>query len=452
MKNSPLLIVCILFITHSVFGISEFQWFDIGKKKYERIDLKTGTFEQRTVNGVWQKEADLVFEGVDIKAIPAECFPQKLSYKGKDLISIPGTGQVYLFDRVGKRLERLDVTFYHGYNFLATQYVRNDTLFSLGGYGFWHFNNLLTFFDLKNKEWEVKKTTGEAPVGGALSWNTSLPNRQGKMYAIEAIGNLDSPQSILSVNEFDAATSIWIKLGEIEVAELKKIGLNTVNFQSIGDLLFFSDPQFGLFVEPRSNRLYKYEGGDKLFFMPGSKLYVKDRWIYSIRVDLNKGFEQQVKIDSMTFYDLKSHSRLLGEFYQTKPWLTKDQLVFGFLSLVLLISLVLNFKKFRRQRETLPPPSPGYFLPKGGADLLEIFRLNGTDYLISTNEISILLDCEKKAFDTQRQYRSQFINSMNKFFEDNFAIEEAIYRKSMDDDKRFIKYGIKPEALEAIEV
>ena len=61
-----------------------------------------------------------------------------------------------------------------------------------------------------------------------------------------------------------------------------------------------------------------------------------------------------------------------------------------------------------------------------------------------------MLDCDKKAFDTQRQYRSHFINSMNKFFEDNFAIKGAIFRKSMDDDKRFIKYGIKPEALEAI--
>ena len=452
MKIRPLLIVCIFLFTHSVFGISEFQWFDIGKKKYVRIDLKKAAFGQRTLNGIWQKEADLVFEGVDLKEIPAECFPQKMSYKGKDLISIPGTGQVYLFDRIGKRLERVDGTFYHGYNFLATQYVRNDTLFSLGGYGFWHFNNLLTFFDFKNKEWEVKKTIGEAPAGGVLSWNTSQPNRLGKMYAIEAIGNLDSPRSILSVNEFDVDKSVWKKLGQIEVAELKKLGINTANFQSIGELLFFSDPQFGLYVEPESNQLYKYEGGDKLFFMPGSKLYVKDQWIYSIRVDLNKGFEQQVKIDSMTFDDLKNHSRLLGNFYQTKTWLTKDQLVFGCFGLILLISLLFNFKKFHRQEDPLPPSSPGYFLPKGGADLLEIFRLKGADYLISTNEISILLDCEKKAFDTQRQYRSQFINAMNKFFEDNFAIEEAIYRKSMDDDKRFIKYGIKPEALEAIKV
>ena len=83
MKIRPLLIVCIFLFTHSVFGISEFQWFDIGLKKYERIDLKTGAFEQRTLNGIWQKEADLVFEGVDLKTIPAECFPKKLSYKGK---------------------------------------------------------------------------------------------------------------------------------------------------------------------------------------------------------------------------------------------------------------------------------------------------------------------------------------------------------------------------------
>jgi hypothetical protein len=357
MKISPLLIVCILLITHSVFGISEFQWFDIGKKKYERIDLKTGAFEQRILNGNWQKEADLVFEGVELMEIPAECFPQKMSYKGKDLISIPGTGQVYLFDRVRKRLERVDGTFYHGYNFLATQYVRNDTLFSLGGYGFWHFNNLLTFFDFKNKEWEVKKTTGEAPAGGALSWNTSLPNRLGKMYAIEAIGNLDSPRAILSVNEFEVDKNNWKKRGEIEVEELNKLGLKTANFQSSGDLLFFSDPQFGLFVEPESNRLYKYEGGDKLFFMPGSKLYVKDQWIYSIRVDLNKGFEQQVKIDSMTIEEVKTHSRLLGKFYKTKPWLTNQKIGYGVFGLVLLISLIFNFKKSLRKGNTLPPSS-----------------------------------------------------------------------------------------------
>jgi hypothetical protein len=275
MKISPLLIVCMLFLTHSIFGISEFQWFDLGTKKYERIDLKSGAFEQKQLNGTWEKQFDLTFIRVDLNAIPAECYPLKIPYKGKDIVTIPGTGQVYLFDRLGKSLERIDGTFYHGYNFLATQFIRHDTLFSLGGYGFWHFNNLLTFFDFKNKEWEVKKTTGEAPPGGVLSWNTSLPNRTGKMYAIEALGNLESPRSILSVNEFDVDKSHWSKLGEIEVAELKKYGLNNVNFQSIGDLLFFSDPQFGLYVEPRSNQFYQYEGGNKLFFMP-CLLYTSD--------------------------------------------------------------------------------------------------------------------------------------------------------------------------------
>lgn len=450
MNNRLTLIVCIFLITHSVFGISEFQWFDIAHKKYERIDLKAGAFEQRSLNGSWEKKADILFSGIDLKAIPAQCFPQKLRYKGKDLITIPGTGQVYLFDRNAKQLTRLDETFYHGYNFLAKHYIHNDTLFSLGGYGFWHFNNLLTFFDFKNKEWEVKKTSGDAPAGGVLNWSTSLPNHLSKMFAIEAIGNLDSPRSILSVNEFDLDKSMWKRLGEIEVAELKKRGINTANFQSIGNLLFFDDPQFGLYLEPQSNVIYKYEGGNKLFFMPGSKLYAKDRWIYSVRVDLNKGFEQKVKIDSMTFDDLKSNSRLLGNFYRTKPWVTSKEIVYGIFGVVLLISLIFNFKKSHSKKNTSPVSSTNYYLPKGGADLLELFKLNGEDYLISTNEISIMLDCENKSFDTQRQYRSQFINSFNKFIFDNFGIEEAIFRVSMKDDKRFIKYGIKPGALDAI--
>ena len=109
----PLLIVCILFFTHSVFGISDFQWFDIAQKKYERIDLKTSTFEQRLLNGVWEKKANITFEGIDLNAIPAECIPQRTQYKSKDLITIPGTGQVYLFDRKANRLSRLDKTFFH---------------------------------------------------------------------------------------------------------------------------------------------------------------------------------------------------------------------------------------------------------------------------------------------------------------------------------------------------
>lgn len=452
MKNYPLFIVCILLYTYSSFGISEIQWFDVSKKKYERIDLVTKIFEQRSLNGKWEKISDLIFIGVDLMAIPAECFPQKLLYKGKDLISIPGTGQVYIFDREGKRLERLDETFYHGYNFLATQFVRNDTLFSLGGYGFWHFNNLLTYFDFKNKEWEVKKTIGEAPEGGLLSWNTTMPDRSGKIYAVEALGELEAPRTVLSFNELDLDKSVWLNLGEIEVATLKKLGLNSANFEKIGNFMFFNDPQFGYYVEPKSNKLFKYIGGNKLFFLPGSKLYSKDKWIYSVRTNLNKGFEQNIMIDSLTFDELRSNSRLVGNFYNTIPIFTSEKALYGLLGLILMISVAFNLVKLRSSKVQIQSPSPGYSLPKGGAAFLEIFKLKGAEYLLSTNEISILLDCEKKAFDTQRQYRSQFINSMNKFFEDNFEIQEAIYRKSMEEDKRYIKYGIKPEVLKVINI
>jgi hypothetical protein len=450
MKNRLTLIVCIFLITHSVFGISEFQWFNIVNKKYERIDLKTGAFEQRFLNGIWEKKADIQFNGIDLKAIPAQCFPQKLGYKGKDLITIPGTGQVYLFDRNAKQLTRLDETFYHGYNFLATHYIHSDTLFSLGGYGFWQFNNLLTFFDFKNKEWEVKKTTGDAPSGGVLNWSTSLPNYNNKLVAIEAVGNQDSPRSILSFAELDLVKNQWKKIGRIDLAKWKILGLNSANFQSIHELLFFNDPQIGFFADPTSNQLYKYEGGNKLFFMNDSKLYAKGKWVYSVRVNLNKGFEQQVKIDSITIDQIKADSRLIGEMYQQDAWFTLERISLLLFSLILMVSLGYNFKKSRPRQLPDIHSSPIYFLPKGGGDFLEIFKINGPDYLISTQEISIMLDCDKKAFDTQRQYRSHFINSMNKFFEDNFAIEGAIFRKSMDDDKRFIKYGIKPEALESI--
>jgi hypothetical protein len=65
-------------------------------------------------------------------------FDVSVFYKGDSItISVPGTGQVYQVNPQTLSIQRLDRTFFRGYNFGASQFLHNDTLFSIGGEGFW---------------------------------------------------------------------------------------------------------------------------------------------------------------------------------------------------------------------------------------------------------------------------------------------------------------------------
>lgn len=57
---------------------------------------------------------------------------------------------------------RIDHSFAHKKQSQATQFVRNDTLFRYGGYGFWRANNFFTFFDPTTKEWQYYPTSGNS--------------------------------------------------------------------------------------------------------------------------------------------------------------------------------------------------------------------------------------------------------------------------------------------------
>ena len=85
-----------------------------------------------------------------------------LKTKGGLRAVFAGTGKVFSVDTVEHIVERIDETYHHGYNFDSYQFIRKDTIYSFGGYGFWIQNNLLTYFSEVRKEWSV---FSKAPFG-----------------------------------------------------------------------------------------------------------------------------------------------------------------------------------------------------------------------------------------------------------------------------------------------
>ncbi len=429
-----------LFFSFSGNAISEFEWYDLTHLRQSRLDLINQVYEEKEAGGEWFTKSKIVLKGVLLADIPPYCKVNQFNFRAKKIISLPGTGQVYQFDTSTNELERLDKTFYRGYNFHALQFVKNDTLFSLGGEGFWRSNSILSYFDFKRKEWEQIKTFGDVPHG-ILSLHAGIVPNQTKVIAIEAFQNGDFQIPSVGFFELDLVSHVWKRKGKVDLLALKKLGQSTANFIMLGHLMFLNDRQMGLFVDPETNQFYKYKGPRKQFFLMETELFQHGDQILSKQYDKNLPGEN-FKIDSMSIAELKKHAQVIGKFYDEEPLFTSYEYLLFCLCICLLISLFVNVW-FLSTKKALSNSPNLLTMPLGGKEFIELYKINGEEYLVSSEEISHLLGCEKKAFDTQRQYRAQFINAMNQYFADSFQIEEAVFRKADDGDKRFIKYGLK---------
>ena len=80
-------------------------------------------------------------------------------------------GSIYLVDQLGggvfiysdSIIQRIDNSFQHKMQIDSEIFIKNDTLFRHGGYGFWETRDLLTFFDFDSKEWDIVKTNNKGP-------------------------------------------------------------------------------------------------------------------------------------------------------------------------------------------------------------------------------------------------------------------------------------------------
>ncbi len=192
------------------FSQTSLEWFDIEKKIIERVDLQNGNYEIEFPNASnsIKSAQKLKFIGIKQEDILANFVVNVFNLSSKKLLTIPGTGQVYELDVNKQSFKRLDKTFYRGYNFKAIQFIQNDTLFSLGGTGFWQYHNILSYYDPNFFEWEAIDTYGKRPEGIYL--NSSGTNF-GKVFAIDKLRELDNKdlKKKSQIFELDIKSKTW---------------------------------------------------------------------------------------------------------------------------------------------------------------------------------------------------------------------------------------------------
>lgn len=407
-------------------------FFDSYNSKRLKINLLKRQLYIENSPNAWTFKGLLKFENVNIEEIlpvyKINAFKSKTNY----YLTIPGTGQVYILNENTLILRRIDKSFHTGYNFQAVQFFRKDTLFSFGGYGFWQYHNILTYFDPKSLEWETYVQLEEGPLRFTNRFSSYLPNSD-KVLVLD----LPKPYLFHKTNkydywEFSFKSKSWKKKGRINESLAKALP----ETKHAGQYLFFKFQNQNYIADPEQNKVYLYDGPHTKLadsYDP-EPLFTNGQNIFSYQ-DYSVGRIRYYITDSVSIKQLFDTSKFQFELIKDEPF---EYSFYLYLSLVI---IVLSFATYRifRKKKSLQLHSNDTFTAFE-YEIINKMIAKGEFYEFSADELNIYLDAERKPLETQRQIRSRFINTINQKSEIHFHISNSIARKKSKTDKRYSIY------------
>lgn len=443
-----LVTLCLLLLT-STWAFADFEFMNPNHLKMERIDFKSKKYWQEKQLNYWEVLGEVDLQSVNLGDLPPKYIYNTFEIKGHFFFVIAGTGQVYKFDPLKRILSRVDQTYYRGYNFGAFQFSHNDSLFSFGGIGFWHYNNVQTFFDLQTKEWEMVKCKGDIPQR-MYSTFAGYSKREGKLFMLEIPDAFVAPTiQPLDFYEYDLKTNVWNKKGSVSVDFLNSFERRYAEVIWTNDLFIIPSINGEIIVDPIKNISYKYLGSKTSFFIPGFKIFAKGNMLYSYKKDFPEKSNKNY-LDSLDIRVLMSQSEKIGPFYHPPLWLSDKGYLYLICSVIFILSIVLNLNYLRSRRKWKSNFSNSNVLSAEALSFLHKCLALGLNHILTSNEITKLMGYDNQAYDTQRQYRSKLINHINLHFKNTYNIPNVIVRVSSNSDKRFVDYVISPHDFEKI--
>jgi hypothetical protein len=438
------LFVLLLYPIH-VFGEKDaIPFFNSLSNKRFKIDLKNQQLlEENTANN-WKKISALTFENIDPNVILPVYKFNVFSNKQGHWITIPGTGQVYLLNNNLSNFKRIDHSFHTGYNFQAVQFMRQDTLYSFGGYGFWQYHNILTYFDTNSFEWETYTQLEDGPQRFTNRFSC-YSVKSDKVYALE----LPKPYLFTKTRkyiywEFNFKSKTWKPIGQIN----SRLALILPESKLAGPYFLFKYQNLNLIADPEKNKVYVYDG-------PHSKLTdaldqeataFNHGKIYSFQKFLI-GNQVHYTIDSSSVDTLFKQSKFLFELIEPEG-IQKIELWIGLLILIILL-IFWYFNYAKRNNSSLSLSEFNSFT-SSEIEILKKITSKGLHYEFNADDLNYFLDAEKKPIETQRQIRARFINNLNQKVEINFQLKEGIRRQKSSIDKRYTIYVLNEKLFEII--
>ena len=413
-----------------------FEWIDPATTLRVKIKPDTHELWKEIRVGEWVKSNTVKFDANILEGLPKEFGIHSAFYRGDSVVTftVHGMGNVYVYHAKKQLLERLDHCFYKGYNFGATEFMRKDTLFSFGGYGFWNFNNTQTFFDKKQKEWTPYRSKNFGPK----SIKAGLNGYDAKRDVFYSGWNLDEDLLIdgerknsSSFYSYDFKTKEWTRLGELNAAI--RFFNNELDVYWSGTYFMGWNTKELYLIDPRKNKVYTNKEIKNVFDVAG-KFYTKGDTLFYFASNGHSVLTYSVK-------KLLQDSEYVGPLY-TNGMSTSDYVGIG-LGILLLggIGIFLTIQHIKRKKND--------FFTGQEKDLLIAFLQLGSLTTIAMNEV---LGTHLKGLDNQRRIRSIAIKQLNKKLLAAYGVHKGIEKHTDVNDKRLTSYCLRKGLAEKLEI
>ena len=388
-------------------------------------------------------------------------------------VLLDGTGRVFkvMPDRLLKyRFFRLDSTHLSGYNNGAFVFSFRDTIFSLGGYGFWHFNGQLRYYRAQSSGWEVLLLNRRVQVRWP-DFQVFLDRRNEAVWYLNRINLVEAfkgsghelpGKEENMVFRLDLNRKIWETIGEITPGFLPLANeVLVIANTPWGPLMQHSPPD-------RFRTLLADYSANKVFELSDQRM------IKSIQsaVSNKEGFRRNNPVTQyyrdtlhilsangsrssfrLTLADFKDTGLSIYTPRKTALNLTEGSSwsTFAVLLTGLMGGVLVSWLYFRRQRVTEKEEGdePEVFTPWENKILLA-FQAR-SDHMLTVEEMDELLETTKRTKEVQNQRRSAITRSINhKYSLLSGDSENLIVSRRQEMDRRMVQYYFSAEKFKAI--
>jgi hypothetical protein len=384
-------------------------------------------------------------------------------------ILIDGTGRVYKANGLRGQdvvFQRIDSTHFYGHNGTAIIFSHNDSIFSLGGGGFWRKTGHLRFYSPTAHEWNIKTTNTEVPTHEVF--HCYNPDMKTLFYLQspfrdDAIGKEYTDYLMYSL---EIKTRINSKLGKLN-KKLTAIILPSSLYVNVpflnGSLISFS-AYTQYFISVQQNKVYKVADDRIPSAFHGNSDHSHPRNIFAIG--------DTIYYTTSTDSSYKLHSfRISTKDFVEEPYplyepvdelMNTKYVLSGSVVLLLAAGIFLYLKPKKTNHVSADEPENIVIDPEEDELKFNTIELSLIQQLLdaskmkkqfSVEDINTALGLGRKSLEVQKKGRTETINRINhKFKVTSKSTTDLIERVRLKEDKRFYSYVINNENAQKINI
>ena len=345
----------------------------------------------------------------------------------------PGTGKVFQLDTVAGVVTRVDETYNHGYNFDSYQFLRKDTVYSFGGYGFWMQNNLMTFFSDVRKEWSLYS---RAP------FYVTMPDLDSRRYHIANYDNVNDVLFVLCLGKvygFDFEKRSWKNYGQVNEEFNDELRYMVHQLSDSTCMLMTGLKTYWLYPAGNEVADITMKNGANL---SGNSAPLGFACAYSVQDGML--IPKHSDKVALGYYFDYAEPRIPAA-KSIRPLYIEDNgsyqsllfASFGLFSLLGILATVIIRRRYLKRR--------GAIFDTIQWEVLE----RSSNAVLSTEDFNDLLGLHEVSWEVQRRKRSEFIKQLNATAIRQLG-QEVLLRERSKEDKRQVLYVLNPRLESAL--